>query len=114
MKTILSTLLALFCPAILAIPATFDIGWDANPVSEGVTGYAIYLGPTNAPVRLGAIGSTNRVSLTLPDGAYQIRVTANNALAESPPSLPLYVVVTGTNVVTVTAKPGAPLNVQLR
>lgn len=114
MKTKLSTLLALLCSAAIAIPATFDIGWDARPASEGVTGYWVYLGPTNATVRLGAVGFTNSARINLPDGAYRITVTATNAVDESLPSIPLYVVVTGSNVVTVTTRPGAPLNVQLR
>lgn len=109
-----NALLALLCSTTLVIPATFDIGWDVSLATDGVIGHWVYLGPTNAPVNIGMIGSTNKVRLTLPDGTYQIRVTATNLLAESLPSFPLYVVVAGTNVVAVTAKPGAPLNVQLR
>lgn len=114
MKTKLSTLLALLCSAILTIPATFDVGWELRPASEGTPWYYIYLGPTNALVKLGNVGVTNKASLTLLDGAYQIRVSAANMIEESPLSLPLYVVVTGTNVVAITKGPGAPLNVQLR
>lgn len=109
-----STLLALLCSAILAVPATFDIGWDARPASDGVTGHRVYIGPTNAPVAIISYGPTNRASITLQDGAYQIRVSATNAVDESLLSLPIYIVVYGTNVVAITTRPGAPLNVQLR
>lgn len=106
---------ALLCSAAIAIPAMFDIGWELRPASEGTPGYNIYLGPTNALVRLGYVGVTNKATITLPDGVYQIRVTAVNPIEEGPLSLPLYVIVTEvTNVVAITKGPGAPLNVQLR
>lgn len=100
--------------------ATFDIGWnDPNPATNGVMGYFVWIGSSNSGVRLGAVGPTNRVTITLPDGAYRLSVSATNLIEEtiheSAKSLPLYVVVTGTNVLAITSGiPNAPLNLQLR
>lgn len=94
--------------------ATFILGWDERPLTEGVIGYVLYNGPMNALVRVGTVGSTNQVQLTLPDGAYRLSLTSTNFISESDPSAPFYVVVSGTNVVTVTSKPGSPLNLQIR
>lgn len=112
MKTV-AALLAFLCSLPLVLAATFDIGWDLRPASEGVTAYVVYMGPTNAAVRI-ASSATNKVTLTAGDGAYRLTVTSTNAIDESLPSQPLYVVVTGTNVIAVTNRPGAPLNIQLR
>lgn len=125
MKTLALFILAL---AMAARAATFTIGWNdtlnnTNPTNQ-VGGYWIWLGSSNAGVRLGSVGRTNRAILTLPDGAYRLSVSATNVFddaesllfGESPKSLPLYVVVTGSNVLAVTG--GGPLNaptsVQLR
>lgn len=110
-------LLFLLVIAILTVTsrsATFILGWDPRPISEGVIGYVLYNGPTNSLVKVGTIGMTNQVSLTLPDGSYRLSLTSTNSVSESDPSSPLYVVVSGTNVVAVISKPGAPINLQIR
>jgi hypothetical protein len=65
-------------------------------------------------VLLATTGTTS-VLLSLTNGVYQISATAVNIVGlESDLSIPLYIVVSGTNVVAVSGKPGAPINIQLR
>ena len=99
--------------SIAAFSATLTVGWDPSPISQGVTGYRLYsLIGTNQTL-LSNVTSTN-APITLPDGMYKLAVTATNIIGESDLSLPLYVFVSGTNVVAITVRPGAPVNIQLR
>lgn len=114
MKTILGVCLGVCTLALELNSATFNVGWDQSPALDAVTGYRLYsLNGTNRTL-LSTV-STNIASVTQPDGLYKLSVTATNVIGlESDLSVPLYVVVLGTNVVGITSKPGAPLNLQLR
>ncbi len=109
---VLSTLVVFLLVIVQA--ATFNIGWDNNPVSDGVTGYKLYSMTGTNRTLLSSV-STNITTITQPIGVYQFTVTATNLIGlESDLSLPLYVVVLATNVVAITNKPGSPLNIQIK
>jgi hypothetical protein len=95
------------------------VAWDANPASEGVEGYKIYLasqGSTNAPIDAGNALIAPLPNL-VPGVQYQIYITAYNAAGESDPSDSLfYTPPSGSTLPTFTSQPqdaavsqGAPL-----
>lgn len=100
--------------AFLAHGATVNLEWDPNPPSDGPVGYQVFAVVGRSGQLIGT-SATNGISIQLPDGAFKLVFVATNiALKASDPSDPFYVVVAGTNVVSITNKPGSPLNIQLR
>ena len=118
MKRILRTAATAFLSILLAaLPlaaATFSVAWDPPSVTDGVTSWNVYsiIGLGNRS--LVATVTTNLATITMPDGIYQLTAAARNVVGEGPPSLPLWVIVSGTNVVGITSLPGKPINLQLR
>lgn len=96
--------------------ATFNIGWDLPPVTDGITGWSLYT-LTGVGTNRTFISSTltNLVTVTFPNGVYQFVATATNPMGESANSLPLFVLVYGnTNTVAITNKPNPPSTLQLK
>lgn len=110
-KLVLIFLLA--CYPLVATSADVPLIWAASSPLEGVYAYRLYsIVGTNRVVV--SVFATNAITVAMSDGIYQLGVTAINPIAESDLSLPLYLVVSGSNVVAITTRPGAPINLQLR
>ena len=72
-------------------PDTHQLVWDANPSTEMVEGYRVYVESTgpNALLANQVVGLATRIPLVvfdLPQGRYRAWVTAYNPLGESGPS----------------------------
>lgn len=85
--------------------ATLTLTWDNNPASENITGYSVWAslngGTTN---RLMTVATNSAVLPALASGTYTFLVSATNALAESPKSVP---------ITQFLGAPGTPVNFKL-
>lgn len=103
------------CHALSALAqgASIYFFWLPNPPGDLVTGYKLYsLIGTNRTQRASTSGTNSTV--ILPDGTYQLALTATNVNAESDLGPVLWVFVSGTNYTAVTNKPSPPGAPQLR
>lgn len=94
-----------WCPSIVfaqSYPIVKTVAWDANPASDGVTGYTMRLdggAPTNVS------GATLTAPVSIPSGgAHTITVTATNTWGIGPAAT-LTILVVG---------PSAPTNLRLQ
>lgn len=98
MKTIL-TLLAL--TSLAFADRTVVLSWEANPATDNLTGYEVYL---DGKLRATVAGNVTGADIVIPDGKCELTVCAVNIAGRSAPSEPL----------AIPATPSAPKGVRIK
>ena len=95
------------------MPESVTFTWEARPAVELVRSYLLYELTATSKTLL-ATTQTNESSVLLSDGHHVIAVAAANVVGEGKLSDNLHVFVSGTSVVAVTNKPGAPIGLTIK
>ncbi len=114
LRKLLSVSLVSLSSCLTVESAQLTFSWDARPPQEAVTLYRLYSVNNAGVPSLLSSSTSNSVSVVLADGVYRVGVTAANDVGEGGLSTLLNIVITGTNVVTVTKTPGAPVNISVK